>query len=55
MYDPQIGDTWTRNGRELHIIQSDPLNSRVQIEYTESRRTRWIDVADLLAKYTFVA
>lgn len=55
MYDPQIGDAWVSpSGKNVKIVQSDPLNNKVQVEY-ESGRSRWIDVPDLLTKYTFVA
>lgn len=55
MYDPQVGDKFKSSaGKVLTIVQSDPLNNRVQVEY-ESGRSRWFDLPDLLAKYTFVA
>lgn len=55
MYEAQVGDTFeTKSGKRVFVTQRDPLQDRVQLEFEDSGRTRWVSNADLWDKYTFV-
>lgn len=55
MYEAQVGDTFeSKTGKTVFVVQRDPLNGRVQIEYEDSGRTRWVSTSELWEKFTYV-
>lgn len=56
MRETQVGDLFkNKGGRTLRVVLRDPLNDRVQVEFEDSLRTRWVKNADLYTKYEFVS
>lgn len=55
MYEIQVGDSFdSTSGKRVWVTQRDPLENRVQVEYEDSGRTRWVSLDTFWDTFTFV-